>query len=709
MTAVDAAVVVTDVVARFGGRTVFGAVDNSGVRRRYVAPSSVSAPSPGESWSVKGMLSHHPEHGLQVEVDRMVPARPTGRLVRAVLAGPRFPGIGEATATRLQRALGDRLGDVLDRGDASALIAALGNHDRGRGQVATILEGWPEIGAGPGLMAWADRHGLAPSLVRKLVSCYGAEALQLLQDDPYRLLAFAGWRETDAVASAAGVGPHDLRRLLASCEAALYALLDQGHTWATDAALRSRVARLVGADHVDAAIAAALDACAIVDIDGGWQAAGPRAIEREVAERLADLIGRTERPSARLDMAAFIADWQRSRSIDLNEGQVAAVDIAVSHGLSLVTGGAGTGKTTVLQAVFDAATAAGLAVEAMALSGRAALRIREATGRQARTIAGWLAAVERGEINLRSPTLVVVDEASMVDLPSLHRVLRALGPACRLLMTGDPGQLAPVGFGLTLHVLERCDRIPRVELTHVMRQAAATGIPGAAAAIRVGTMPDVPAYDPEADQGVSLLACAPGDVTDEAVALRRSLPGARIVGSIRGRGAADGGTIGINARLHDAWIAAKTLPDVDFAPGEPVIWTVNDYDLDLWNGNLGRVIGPRTTDLGPALDVEFDDGLRTIPADQLRHLDLAWAITTHKAQGSSFDTVIVPIVRSAIMDRTLLYTAVTRAKRRVILVGDPVELRAIVAGLAHGASRGTALPRALQAAVDAVHEPLPAA
>lgn len=696
MTAVSCAIVITDILTRFGQTTIFGAVNGDGIRRRYVVDGANRAPCAGESWTITGTLRTHPDYGNQVHIDTMTPTRPVGNLIRSVLSGPRFPGIGEATTRRLWEALGDRLGDVLDARDIATLISVLGEHDRGHRQVESIITGWPDIAAEPALMAWADRYGLAPSTFEKLLSCYGADALGMLEADPYRLLAFLDWRQVDNIAIAAGIEQDDTRRLTAACEAALYSLLNQGHTWASDEDLRSRVGLMVGSVQADNAIASAATEGVIVAVDCGWQAAGPNVMEHEVACRLTAMIGAANADS-NIDINAQLEAWQISTGINLNEGQQRAVRTALSCRLSLITGGAGTGKTTVLRAIFDAAIDIGLRIEAMALSGRAALRVHEATGIQARTIAGWLAQAEAGYIDLKIPTLVVIDEGSMVDLPSLHRVLRLLKPDCNLLITGDTGQLAPVGFGLTLHVLEKRVEIPRTKLTEVMRQAAETGIPGFAAAVRAGKLFDISACDSDSHSGVSLMACGRNDVTAKAVELRRALPASRIIGSIKGRGGNDGGITGMNRLLHEAWLKSKHLTKTAFARGEPVIWTVNDYDLDLWNGSLGRVIGPADGELGPGLDVMFDEGRRHIPGHCLHHLELAWAITTHKAQGSSFDTVIIPVIPSAIMDRTLLYTAVTRATHKVILVGDRDDLQCVIAGSARSGTRGTALEHAFEA------------
>jgi exodeoxyribonuclease V alpha subunit len=292
--------------------------------------------------------------------------------------------------------------------------------------------------------------------------------------------------------------------------------------------------------------------------------------------------------------------------------------------------------------------------------------------------------------------LIIIDEASMVDLGSLYRIMSMAPEGCRFLLVGDDGQLPPVGFGLTFHALIDVEEIPRTVLTDVMRQDAETGIPAFAQAIRNGVLPDLPIYNPIDEVGVAIAACDRSDVVTVAVSIRRSLPAAQIVGSIRGGGdPADGGTDAMNAGLHDSWSAARKLDPTTWLRGEPVIWTINDYDLDLWNGSLGKVLG-LTTD---GLAVRFDEGDRTIPIELLDHLERAWAITTHKAQGSQFETVIVPVTPSRILDRALIYTAVTRGKRRVVLVGDPADFRSALARPAQATTRKTWLQQAVRDAI----------
>lgn len=667
MTDVVVRATVTTVLHAGTRMAVFRADDDKDVRRRFVAKDLPRPPATGETWHITGTTEVHPSFGPQVVVTDMKLVRPEGRLLARLLAGQRFPGVGDATANKLWDAYGEQLVDVLEAADGDALLKVLPEDARSRAQVETILLEWPLIDAEPRILAGFDRIGIPLHIAAKLLAVYGADALDRLQDDPYRLLAFSSWKTTDAIARRMGVAPTDPRRQVAACEAALHARLRDGDTLMDGEALRKAAGVLLGAAVGDEVLDTASRLGAIRQRTTGWQSSGAALMEDAIAQRIADELTACSRKPTVLPLPDRSID-----DVELNAGQASAVAMAITENFSLLVGGAGTGKTTTLKAICRAAAAAGIPVEMMALSGRAALRMREATGQQARTIAGWLNGVAIGNIDLSHNPLIVIDEASMVDLGSLYRIMLLAPEGCRFLLVGDDGQLPPVSFGLTFHALLEVEAIPRTVLTEVMRQAAETGIPGVAQAVRDGVLPDLSGYDPAADHGVSIATCDARDVVATAVSIRRGLPTAQIVGSIKGGGDhADGGTIAMNASLHDAWAAARKLDPSTWLRGEPVMWTVNDYDLDLWNGSLGKVV--RMTDDG--LSVRFDEGDRIIPVELLDHLEPAWAITTHKAQGSQFETVVVPVTDSRILDRTLLYTALTRATRRVVLVGDPVVIR----------------------------------
>jgi exodeoxyribonuclease V alpha subunit len=322
---------------------------------------------------------------------------------------------------------------------------------------------------------------------------------------------------------------------------------------------------------------------------------------------------------------------------------------------------------------------AGYTAYPMALSGRAAKRIGEATGRKAETIAGFIkrfdakAAPECG--------VVVIDESSMCDLPSIYRVIRHLPPAHRIVLVGDPNQLPPVGPGLLLHELAHDEGLPRVELTDVRRYGGV--IAAAAAEVRSGRWPEL-SDDPEAD--IAFLDCVPEAINATILDLYDAdRQGRQILCATRSSQA--GGVKVLNAACQKRFNAHSEplllrndehdqRQATGLSVGDPVICLKNDWEIDLQNGSLGTILSVRaqqpnedpTTSLGQIL---WDDGqVREITASLLPQLELAYAITIHKAQGSAFKRIIVPITQSRLLDRTLLYTAITRAEQQVILVGN---------------------------------------
>lgn len=569
-------VVVLGVLSSNSLGVIFSGRDPEGNAHRFVAGADVlpRAPVVGETWSIAGRFETHSLYGRQARVHAGRLERPSGRMLVDLLQGPRFRNVGQQTAQALWDAFGEDLYGILAGGNAAAIVEVLGDTRRTREQAATLVFGWRDIETEAEVYRWLDRHGFPPRLGRKLLDCYGPDAITGVSENPYRLLAFAGWRRVDETARALGIARRDRRRLVGAVEAALYARLDDCHTWTAEPELLKQVERLlcnptlgsVALREAEADYAATL-------VRGGWQSAGVHALEAHVAERCSALVEGWDEaestpwllhlPVSETLLTNVMARSQTDTGLIMNAAQRQAVHAALTHPLCVVTGGAGVGKTMVLKAVGAFADAVGIAVHQMALSGRAALRIAETTGRPARTIAGWLAQVEMGSVPLDDSPLVVIDEASMVDLSSLYRVLRCLEPGCRLLLVGDPGQLPPVGFGLTFHVLAADLRVPQVHLTEVMRQSAATGIPQVAQDIREGRPPALPPFEPAQEVGVSFVEAPREKVVQVVLDVLSAVGGigsAQIVGAVKGRGKKDdGGIVAINEALH-AIVATRGAP-----------------------------------------------------------------------------------------------------------------------------------------------------
>lgn len=595
-------------------------------------------------------------------------AIPRGRHIVEFLASrPEFVGVGKATAARLWERFGSDLYAVLGDGDVDRLSELLD-----RNQAAIVVESWRNQQALADCVVFFDEHGIETSVARKAVDFWGGEAVLKMRDNPYRLLTVCPWPQVDRVAAALGIRKDDPRRLVAAVESVLYDRLDRKHTWCGASFLVGLVAKRLSttSELASAALELAVEDGAAIPIEGGFQPAGAAYMERFIEARIDGHLRRMSDRDLFLDgispedIASFLAGFDPSRS--LTGEQRDAVGMAMQNAFSLLIGGAGVGKTTALRAINAGARHFGMNVYQLAIAGRAAGRIAETTGQPAQTIASWLKGVTDGRIELGRHTLVIVDEASMLDLPTLYRILFHLPEDARCLLVGDTAQLPPIGFGLTLHRLVLEGRIPKTELTRILRASAESGIPEVSLDIRRGHVPRIPAYNNEC-VGCSFAAASEARIVETIEDILHDLRSeeVQVVAAVYA-GAA--GIDAINAYFHDLRKRAGFGTMHGFAEGDPCIWTVNDYDRHLWNGSMGAVAGFD----GDAVVAVFDGKSHRIGPGEIQKLSLAYCISVHKAQGSQFRNVVMPVLPTANMDRAMIYTAVTRAIDRVILVGSEV-------------------------------------
>ncbi|SNR39725.1 AAA family ATPase [Puniceibacterium sediminis] len=652
------------------GGAVFNAATLSRQRHRFLAGRSVMPrpPVPGEIWKISGKIKDHPDYGSQIVIDKAVLQKPSGNLIISAISKSKlFPGIGPARAGSLWNEFGETIYEMLDLGNVEAFKRIIGIE-----LAKVMVDGWRALSIEADVYRYLDCHGLPMEISHKLIAIYENSVIEKLDENPYRLLAFTTWRQADRVALSIGVDHHDERRLVAAAEAVGYQRLQSSHTVTKRPSFLAHVRRLLGCgdETAERALKLALADHAVVEVAVGLQGVGPAAMERFISERVRAMnCGGEESRQPTLPMNAddgldtILTTFEAKEKISLNKAQLAAIRMALRAPVSVITGGAGVGKTTVLKAIHEMSERRGGHIHQMALAGRAAKRMTEATSRPAKTIMSFLHAVDTGQIKLGAESTLIIDETSMVDLPMMYRILRRMDPGCRLLLVGDPAQLPPIGFGLVFHALCETESVPHVKLTEVHRQTASTGIPQISAAIRNGIVPSLNKYK-GMDVGVSFIDCVMDHIADTVLDVTNDLGGigdTQIVGAVKNGPA---GTKTINDLFHRLLSPAR--PErLNYAEGEPVIWNVNDYDIGLMNGSLGIV---QKATVG--LEIEFDGELKTIPDEAIGNIDHAYAITCHKSQGSQFKRVIIPVVRSLILDRTLLYTAITRAQEQVVLVGN---------------------------------------
>ena len=682
---------------------------------------------PGQWWRVSGesefyerTLNGYTVREWQIKAVEVALMRMSGEHIVTFMAeSDDFQGIGMVKARKLWETFGEHLYQILDAADVLALAKVL-TEDSAR-QVAAA---WSLQGSARTLQ-WLQSSGIDVRTGRKLLTYFGKEAHEKLTEDPYRLLSFsASWKHVDAFArSHFEVAEDDPRRLQAAVEEALYRIFDGGDTVAHISALLTRVWAVLDGSAPRAVVMAALESgltngSYVFGQNGNVHPLGALVMEKAVAKAIADRLPREKPLMTGKSVDELLSSYEQAECLTLNAEQRQAVHCAATHAFALVLGGAGVGKTTVLKAVHLTYDNAGIRIFQVALSGRAAKRMAEATGRPATTLASFFANCK--DDDLARPSVVVVDEASMVDIITMHRLCELLPSHTRLLLVGDTSQLMPVGPGLVLHALADLTFLPKVELRQVKRYGGA--IAAAALDIRHGRWPELPA---DGESPISFVPCPVSAIAELVVSLyEQEREGTKILTARKGN--ADG-TKSLNELCQRRF--SKSAPPLlvyneefqcnagtGFHLGDPILCTKNLWDWGLPNGSLGTLeeierqprllVNPEGRELGYALAwVRWDDGeRRPFLQSMLEYLELGYAITIHKAQGSQWRRVIIALTGNRLLDRTLIYTAITRAENQVIIVGDALAARQAVEAPPRADGRHVALGSLLQDCFNGLNE-----
>lgn len=732
---------------RFGG-VIFSGVSDDGQSYVAMCPSALlpdaSLVQKGQIWDVAGALSiraFQVANGFDIQEKQIAAAsaqlvRPAGRnIITWIAESPECAGIGQVKATKLYNRFGPKLGELIEQRDFGALTEVISE------EAAQLLcHAFDKYKVSHTLL-WLDQIGIQRRIGMRLVTHYKGVAQAKVETNPYILISFEEtWATVDALARKRfGMQDDDARRLESAIEESLYRGLNGGHTCLPEEDVHSSLVKLLGTRALaELALSRAGSSTAYRRLNGFFQAQGPYLIESYVAERLRDMLagehaqgqqGLFVPPATDLTrLDAILNAYERAHAIELTQAQRYAVCTSAGAPLSLILGGAGTGKTTVLKALYVALEELqpGVLIHQLALSGRAAQRMTEATGRLSSTIAGFLVNTESSQLG--PGTVVVVDESSMVDVILMYRLLRFLPAGVRLILVGDPAQLPPIGPGLVLHALAGLAEIPQTELKQVKRQSASSGIPQVAAAIRLHQDPEWCPYKGRPHAGVSFVSCPPErlEQTVQRVYAELGADGSDFSVQILAITNSNvGGVKPLNAALHKRYLQgaepvlghdlqngvvwANTFERLPLKVGSLVIYTENNYELGLRNGSLGKVVkafpvkGPDDVCCTCLFDgTEYDLNTRQVHA-----LNHAFAITVHKAQGSQFTRVIVPISQSRLLDQTLIYTAVTRGVDQVVLVGDEQAALAAIRAPASAARRHIGLPSLLKASLNFPDRPAP--
>ena len=658
----------------------------------------------GEGMTVTGVWVNHPVHGPQLSaesVERRLPQEEED--IICYLSSGILKGVGPATAQRLVERFGADTLRVLEE-EPERLRTIKGITAK---KAMELSEAFRALTGLRQVMEFLARYDLPVYLAMAVQRTYGDNALQTLRDDPY-LLSRAqfgvDFAVADAIAISMGFGGDDPCRLRAAIEYELAHNAGNGHVFLPREKLLAATAQLVGVDTdtVEVALDKLIDSFAVVEkpianVRGCYL---PRMYQAEtfVAQRLLSMLHTPVEQLRQVDKT--IDAIEKEQGVSYAPLQRQAVRMAAEGGVLLLTGGPGTGKTTSLRGIVALYRRMGLDVALLAPTGRAAKRLGEVTDCDAQTIhralgmsynalTGQVAFKKNGNDPLEAHA-VIVDEMSMVDLELMQALLEALRPGCRLVLVGDPDQLPSVGAGNVLGDLLRSTVVPTVSLTQVFRQAEQSAIIRNAHAVNQGEPPRL-----DNGQGDFFFLCrrSPDRLVQTVVELCRdrlpknmNIPAEQIqVLSPTRKGAC--GTVSLNRALQAALNPPspqkrqKQWGDVTFRVGDRVMQTKNNYDV-LWEKDDGTAgSGIFNGDVGVIQDIDssgelivlrFDDRTATYTADLLSQLDMAYAITVHKSQGSEYPAVILVSAPAApsLMVRGVLYTAITRARRLLILVGD---------------------------------------
>ncbi|MGB5813213.1 MAG: ATP-dependent RecD-like DNA helicase [Polyangiales bacterium] len=650
------------------------AADDNDPSTRHTAVGDLGEIAAGENVRLVGRWSEHAVYGSRFRVASFTPTIPsTAQGIARYLGSGLIPGIGPALAARLVERFGTDSLDVI--ATQSAKLREVPGIGRQRAQ--SIAEAVRQRRVEAETMSFLHALGMGPATAREIVRKHGADAPRVVRDDPYLVaeqIRGIGFRTADRIAAALGIAGDDIRRVQGAVLHLLGRAIDEGHVFAFRQQLFEGLEQLdVPNDALDDALLA-LRTRDLIHVEG--DAIYPPILHRAeglVADALAALASRpkTKQPVKTYDET--LTDTQRS-----------AVEASLGTHLLVLTGGPGTGKTTTVRAIVSAHAALDRRVALCAPTGRAAKRLSEAAGVEAKTIhrmLEWNPATGRFNRDANFPLdaeLVLVDEASMLDIRLAAQLLDAVPPAATLVLVGDVDQLPPVGPGQPLRDLIVSNVCKTVRLHEVFRQAQQSAIVRGAHAVLHGEMPEPTPTGTRGEGDLFIIPSTNAEVITERLiqVLKRMsvaygfdpLADAQVLTPMR-RGPL--GTYKLNDALQAALNPSRDGDNVTtaFRRGDKVMQLRNDYDKEVYNGDLGKVARIE----GGVTFVHFDGREVQYQADELDAIGLAYASTVHKVQGSEFPAAIIVLHNAhfVLLNRALLYTALTRAKQLVVLIGDP--------------------------------------
>jgi len=648
--------------------------------------------NPGETLEMRGRWRMNRRFGRQFEVESFTPRLPlTERGAEQFLASGLIKGVGPTYARRIVRKFGRKVFEILDN-KPERLLEVEGI---GRKRLEVIKRAWRERRHMRDLVMFCRENGISLALARRIFRRYGDQALATLRRNPYQValdVEGIGFKTADAMAAKLGIAPDSPRRVEAGVVHILQEMTDLGHSFCPRDELLKRAVEILGLkpDRIESALDRLEEQGQVhrETLPDGTAACYLRWMwewEVEVARMLGRLLS-TTRPPLSIDAEREIAEFERKFRFRFAPLQREALRTALAGGVMVITGGPGTGKTTLVRGIIEILDAHGKTILLAAPTGRAAKRLAETTHREAATVHRLLRyKPERGGflMNEKHPLradLVIVDESSMMDLALTFHFLRALRPATSLIFVGDADQLPSVGPGNVLGDLIESGVVPVVRLTEIFRQASRSRIVTNAHRINRGEFPLLSRSEshgagdfyfverPEPERALDLIK----KLVKERIPARFGLDPVADVQVITPMHRGLLGTTHLNAELQELLnphgenlvIGARR-----FRVGDKVMQVRNNYDRDIFNGDIGRIVA--IDRLNQKLCVDFDGRIVEYDFGETDEIQLSYAISVHKSQGSEYPAVVLPLhpQHYIMLQRNLLYTAVTRARRLVCIVG----------------------------------------